>query len=167
MLTQKERLAAVRSNPYTPLRLCPINLDVANEFVRKYHRHHKPVQGSKFSIGIKDDTYSLRGAAVVGRPVARGVDAETTAEVTRLVTDGVKNGCSILYSACARSCAAMGYIKIQSYILWSEDGTSLRAAGWKFDGMTQGGDWNHSAAYAGKRRTDQPMTRKQRWVKNL
>jgi hypothetical protein len=107
------------------------------------------------------------GACSVGRPVARGCDPYLTAEVTRLVTDGTKNACSILYAASARACAAMGFKVIQTYILEGEPGTSLKASGWRFDGMTAGGDWNHSKAYAGKRRTDQPQGPKQRWIKEL
>ena len=37
------------------LRLKPISLRDANEYVRKYHRHHKPVAGHKFSIGCEAD----------------------------------------------------------------------------------------------------------------
>ena len=109
----------------------------------------------------------LVGAAIVGRPVSRGIDPYNVAEVTRLVTDGTKNACSALYSACARAAAAMGFLRIQTYILDSEPGTSLRASGWEFVAHTSGGDWNHSTANAGTRRTDQPMEAKQRWQKVL
>jgi len=34
-----------------------------------------------------------------------------------------------------------------------------------FDGMTTGGNWNHS--WRKGRREDQPMCRKQRWVKKF
>ena len=37
------------------LRLKPISLRDANEYVRKHHRHHKPVAGHKFSIGCEAD----------------------------------------------------------------------------------------------------------------
>ena len=61
----------------------------------------------------------------------------------------------------------MGFKRIQTYILEEEPGTSLKASGWVLDGMTDGGDWNHSKANAGTRRTDQPQGRKQRWIKEL
>lgn len=61
----------------------------------------------------------------------------------------------------------MGFVKIQTYILDTEPGTTLLAAGWKYDGLTSGGDWNHSKANVGTRRVDQPMCPKQRWVKDL
>jgi hypothetical protein len=44
-----------------------------------------------------------------------------------------KNACSMLYSACARAAQAMGYDKIQTYILVTEPGTTLKASGWYLD----------------------------------
>ena len=138
----------------------------ANEYVALYHRHHKPVQGHRFSIGAIGVT-GIVGVAIVGRPVARGCDAYMTAEITRLCTDGEKNACSFLYAACARICKEMGFTRIQTYILDTEPGTTLKAAGWVYEATTAGGDWNHSKAYAGKRRLDQPQEPKQRWAKVL
>lgn len=149
------------------LRVVPLTLAQLNTFVAEHHRHHKPVQGHRFSLGAWERGNGLVGACSVGRPVARELNPYTVAEVTRLVTDGTRNACSILYAASARACAAMGFRRIQTYILDSEPGTSLKAAGWRLDGVTAGGDWNHSAAYSGKRRTDQPQGPKQRWVKDL
>lgn len=126
------------------------------------HRHHKPVRGHRFSIGLQHDGRFI-GAAVVGRPVGRRVPTYTVAEVTRLVTDGTFNACSALYGAAARGAEAMGYDKIQTYILEDEPATSLKAAGWVFDGWTAGGDWNTPSR--GGRRTDQPQGRKQRWAR--
>lgn len=148
------------------LRVVPLTLVQLNAFVAAHHRHHKPTQGHRFSLGVMRGD-EMVGACSVGRPVARGCDPYLTAEVTRLVTDGSKNACSILYAAAARACQAMGFKRIQTYILESEPGTSLKASGWRFDGVTAGGDWNHSKAYAGKRRTDQPQEPKQRWVKDF
>lgn len=103
------------------------------------------------------------GAAICGRPVARKVDQYAVLEVTRLVTDGTHNACSILYAACARAADAMGFEKIQTYILEEESGTSLRASGWTPEAVTAGGDWNGGQRTG--RRTDQPMTKKVRWAK--
>ena len=151
------------------LRLVPLTLKEANDLVALWHRHHKPVQGHRFSIGLWDTAAERYvGACIVGRPVARGCDHNFTAEVTRLVTDGTKNACSMLYSAAARACAAMGFERVQTYVLQEEPGTSLRAAGWEFDGLTAGGNWAHSERYAAQgRRQDQPMGPKQRWKKEL
>ena len=36
------------------LELIPMTLREANAFVEQHHRHHKPVVGHKFSIGVSD-----------------------------------------------------------------------------------------------------------------
>jgi hypothetical protein len=146
------------------MHICPITLKKANEFVALYHRHHKPVQGHKWSIGLMHDA-EIVGVVIVGRPVARGADDGLTAEVTRLATNGITNGCSMLYGAAARAAKAMGYCKIQTYILQSELGTTLRAAGWELEAVTKGGQWIRNDGITN--RTDQPIEPKQRWVKYL
>ena len=147
------------------LELVPITLDEAKVFIGKEHRHHAPPVGHRWSIGVVGPDGVLCGVVVTGRPVARAVNRYVTAEVTRLATDGTKNACSILYAAAARAAQAMGYKKIQTYILEEEPGTSLKAAGWAFEAWTNGGNWNHS--WRKGRREDQPMCRKQRWAKEL
>ena len=62
------------------LRLRPISLRDANEYVRKHHRHHKPVAGHKFSIGCEADG-ELVGVIIAGRPVSRYLDDGFTLEV--------------------------------------------------------------------------------------
>lgn len=146
------------------MRAQPLTLREANELIALWHRHHKPVRGHRFSIGAVVNG-ELVGAAVTGRPVARGVDWRMVAEVTRLVTDGTHNACSFLYAASARAAAAMGFSKIQTYILEDEMGTSLRAAGWEFEAFTTGGTWNGGARQG--RREDQPLGKKQRWSRLL
>jgi hypothetical protein len=147
------------------LRVIPLTRGPANAAVARWHRHHKPVTGFRFALGVVDGDGVLRGAAIVGRPRARKVDQYMVAEVTRLVTDGSKNACSILYAAAARACQAMGFLKIQTYILDTEPGTSLRGAGWVWEADTAGGDWNRPSR--GGRRVDQPQGPKQRWAKYL
>ena len=146
------------------LKIVPLTLKQLNDFVSLHHRHHKPVQGHRFSIGVTHDGV-LVGACSVGRPVARACDPYLVAEVTRLVTDGTRNACSALYGAAARTAKAMGFDKIQTYILDVEPGTSLRASGWTFDGMGRGGQWKHTDGR--ERRSDQPVDPKQRWIKQL
>ena len=154
------------------LHLVPVTLAEAKAFIGAEHRHHTPPVGHRWSIGVKNG--QLRGVVVVGRPVARGNnDRPYLCEVTRLATDGTKNACSMLYAAAARAAKAMGYTRIQTYILANEPGVSLYAAGWTFDGWTTGGDWNHGqrpqATLWGDmgRRIDQPQGPKQRWAKDL
>jgi len=146
------------------LRVKHIELKDANAFVEQYHRHHKPVVGHRFSIACVIDD-AIHGVAIVGRPVARMVDPSTTLEVTRLVTDGTANACSFLYGAAARAGKELGYSKIQTYILESETGVTLKASGWKIAAVTQGGEWKHTDGKP--RRTDQPSEKKIRWEKVL
>jgi hypothetical protein len=123
------------------LALCPLDLDEANAFVAQHHRHHKPVVGHKFSLGaVLGD--NIVGVAIVGRPVARGRDDGTTLEVTRLCTDGTRNACSFLYGAAARAAFALGFKRIGTYILASENGASLSAAGWRQIGEVRGRSWS-------------------------
>lgn len=148
-------------------RVVPLTLSQANELVAQLHRHHKPAQGHRFSIGAVDEEGKLVGAAIIGRPVARKCPPYEVCEVTRLVSDGTEHVCSFLYGAAARIAKEMGFRKIQTYILFEEPGTSLRAAGWEHEADSPGGDWNQSKKYAGTRRTDQPMTPKRRYGKVL
>lgn len=122
------------------LRLKPISLRDANEYVRQHHRHHKPVAGHKFSIGCEADG-ELVGVIIAGRPASRYLDDGFTLEVTRLCTNGAKNACSFLYGAAARAAAAMGYKRIITYTLESENGASLRASGWICQGKAGGLRW--------------------------
>ena len=146
------------------MKIRPCELKDANEYIARLHRHHKPVVGHRFSIGVWDGD-ELRGVAVVGRPVARMTDQRRIVEVTRLCTDGTKNACSALYSAAARISREMGYESIQTFILASELGTSLKASGWQCAGSSSGGDWNRPSR--GNRRVDQPMEPKVKWWKPL
>jgi hypothetical protein len=121
--------------------LIPLSLAEANAFVKQVHRHHGPVVGHKFSLGaVKDD--KIVGVAIVGRPVARMRDDGLTLEVARLATDGTRNACSFLYGACARAVFALGYRRIGTYILASENGATLRASGWRLIGETPGRSWS-------------------------
>lgn len=144
------------------LELVPLTLAEANAFVAQHHRHHVPVVGHKFSIGVaKDD--EVVGVCILGRPVARGRDDGWTLEVTRLVTDGTPNACSMLYGAAARAAFALGYKRIGTYILESEPGTSLRAAGWKCIAEVRGRSWNTTS----RPRVDKhPLQGKLLWEKS-
>ena len=148
------------------LTVVPVELSEANALVSAWHRHHQPSQGHRFSIGVIDSDGVMHGAAIVGRPVARLAGSpRDVLEVVRLVTDGTPNACSMLYGAAARAGRALGFKRIQTYILETEAGTTLRASGWTCEGSAGGGQWKHTDGRA--RRTDQPTETKQRWVKLL
>lgn len=129
------------SAPNAKLQAVPIDLEGANEFVSRHHRHHRSVQGHKFSIGAESDG-KLVGVVIIGRPVSRELDDGMTLEVTRLCSDGTKNACSFLYGAAARAAFALGYRRLGTYIRADEPGTSLVAAGWRLIGSTPGRSWS-------------------------
>lgn len=146
------------------MRLVHVELKEANEFVGLLHRHHKPVTGHRFSLGCKDT--ELRGVAIVGRPVG-GQHQYDWLEVTRLCTDGTRNACSFLYQAAARAGKALGYARIQTYILREETGISLKASGWTFDRMSHPAGWHHDGPRAARIVEDHLMDRKQLWFRDL
>lgn len=141
------------------LTITPITQREANAYVAQHHRHHKPVTGAIFCVAASDGE-TVRGVAIVGRPVARALQDGWTAEVTRCCTDGARNACSMLYGAAWRVARAMGYRKLITYTLAEEGGASLRAAGFRCIGAAGGGSWNCPSR---PRIDTHPMQQKLRW----
>jgi hypothetical protein len=112
------------------MRVLQCSLATAAHYVNLWHRHHVPSRGHIASFALVDDAGMVHGVATIGRPVSRVLDDWATVEVTRLATDGTPNTCSQLYGATARWAVKHGQSRIVTYILASEPGTSLRAAGW-------------------------------------
>ena len=100
-----------------------VSLSEANAFVLKHHRHHKAVVGHLFSIGAAMNG-TIVGVAIVGRPVARGRDVRfSTGQRPR--------------RASRSASSAFG-----TYILASEPGVSLAAAGWRQIAEVRGRSWS-------------------------
>ena len=149
------------------LRVVPCDLKTANEFVRKLHRHSRPVVGHRFSVGVADQDGVLRGVAIIGRPVAPRLDDGKAAEVTRLCTDGTRNACSMLYGAARRAARELGYSPIYTYTLPDEGGASLRAAGWRLDKEDAGGSaamWHSRPGRTAQPVGDDLVGGKWRWI---
>ena len=145
------------------LRVVPLDLQQANRLITMWHRHHPPAVGHRFSLGAIDDSGVAHGAVIVGRPVSQhSGPAHQVAEVTRLVTDGTRNACSILYAAAARAARHMGFARIQTFILAAEPGTSLKASGWVSEGATGGNSWGSRPG-----RNPSSLGPKERWVLHL
>lgn len=138
----------------------PIGWREAKAFVDRLHRHHFSPQGWKFGIGAEKNG-QLVGVVMVGRPVSRMLDDGKTAEVIRLVTDGTRNACSFLYARARQIALLMGFSRIITYILASEPGTSLKAAGWKFEREAGGGSWSRPSR---GRKDKAPLETKQLWA---
>ena len=142
------------------LTIVPVSFAEAKSFVAKHHRHHTPPRGHKFSVAVADEGGTIRGVAMIGRPVARLLDDGLTLEVNRVATDGCDNACSALYGASWRAAKALGYNRVVTYTLASEPGASLRGAGWIVVGEVKGRSWSCKS----RPRTDtHPTVDKLRW----
>ena len=152
------------------IRAIPITREQARQFVEDFHRHHAPAKYDKYRIGAEVEG-QLVGVVQVGRPVSRELDDGETLEVIRLCSKGDKDVCSFLYSRAARVARELGYKKIITYILETEEGTSLKASGWRLEKQGCGGkSWDTPARprdlYSqGKRKY--PAEKKQRWTREL
>lgn len=123
------------------LTVVPITLAQANAYVDLLHRHNGRLPSAKFAVAVVDDSRAVRGVGVAGLPKARMLSNGFTIEINRVCTDGTPNACSALYGACIRAAKAMGYCRVVTYVLNSEPGTSLRAAGMGRAGDAGGGSW--------------------------
>lgn len=144
------------------LKITPCTYKQAADFVNKHHRHHNASIGCKFCIAVTEGDV-VHGVAICGRPVSRHLDDGITLEINRVCTDGAYNACSKLYGACCRIAKEMGYARIITYTLQSENGASLKASGFVDEGLAGGTHWT------GIRDKGQsiPHELKNRWIRNL
>lgn len=142
------------------MKIIPITLKAANAFVDENHRHHSATAGCKFAIGLLENGM-LQGVAICGRPVSRYLDDGRTLEICRCCTNGIRNGCSMLYGACVRVAKAMGYDTVITYTLESEDGASLKASNFVYDGIAGKAQWTGKRSGRDK---GVPKEMKKRWV---
>ena len=142
------------------LNIRPCELRDANAFVERLHRHHKKAQGHRWSTAVTLSDGTVVGVAIVGRPLARMTDQRRIVEAVRVCTDGTPNACSSLYGAVCRQALTLGYEKAQTFILDSESGASLRAAGWFPVAYSDGGTWSRPSR---GREDKAPLDRKVRW----
>lgn len=115
------------------MKLRPVTLREANDFVASFHRHNGRTSrnGGKWAVGVETDG-ELVGVGIVGNPLSATFMDGYTAEVLRVcVRDGIRNACSMIYSACWRAWRAMGGKRLITYTLATESGSSLRGAGWR------------------------------------
>ena len=155
------------------MRTAPIPVKHAVRFVEQTHRRLPHAHHRLWAIGLWRDN-QLRGVALVGAPKARRLAAGKDdngwpepyerMEVVRVaVEEGVKNGCSMLYGACARAARSMGATDMLTYIDEDEPGTSLRAAGWRMDTGLFGGGQADRPSRRRRQRTEQEAQKRRRW----
>lgn len=145
--------------------------------VRAWHRHLPDLQGGLFAVGLMQAD-QLVGVAVAGNP-SRVWQATGRIVISRCailpgldpVTDssGVEHaapGCTMAYNALARAAQALGYHQAWTYTLPSENGRSVKAAGFVDRGLTKGEEWSRpsreraaAVCSAPKRRWLRPLTK--------
>ena len=155
--------------------ITPITQRAARHFISRHHRHNMASITAIFCVGLSNGSGELIGAAMTGLPKARLLMDGSTLEVTRVcVLPDHRNANSMLYGACARAAAALGYKRLVTYTLPTESGISLKAAGWTPDAaLAGGGDWTRHTKKPGRGAVDMfgneriPQGPKIRWWKQL
>jgi hypothetical protein len=138
------------------VRIAWIPLKKAKAFIRQHHRHLPRLQGGIIALGLWVDG-QLRGCVVIGRGAR--MDKPDVAVITRLCTDGCRNGCSKLYAKAKRLAQAMGFVGLKTFTREDESGSSLFAVGAAQDGTTAAQHWSRE----GRERTTDDVTAKKRW----
>ena len=143
------------------VRFMPISQRSAKAWITVTHRHLSAPVGDLFRVGLEVHG-KLVAVGVAGRP-CRMLQDGRTAELTRIASAApvTVNACSRLYGALRRAGQSMGYARFVTYTLPCEPGTSLRAAGFHFDGLTDGGEWSRPSR---RRAAAAQPSQKCRWL---
>lgn len=133
----------------------------ALRFVHEVHRRLPNIQGAMWACSVRHGK-EVVGVALVGWPSQEQTNDELDhLRVLRCaVKEGYPNACSMLYSACWRAARALGCSSMDTFTHLDEPGTSLRAAGWTEDGLTDGGEYNRPSRPRGAQVDAAP---KRRW----
>lgn len=143
------------------LELRPVSVRQACDTVALLHRHLPRVIGGLFATTAWVDEV-LVGVGIASFPKARMSHDGYTVEISRIATDGHRNACSKLYGALCRASAAIGHRRALTFTRLDEPGTSLRAAGFRDDGVTQEQSWDRPQ----RSRTATP-SQVRRWIRYL
>lgn len=149
----------------------PVTLQTAKKYVDKYHRHNTAPQGHKFSIGLVSPIEEEPvGVVIASVPKSRVLAQDCyTLEINRCCAKPYyENACSKLYSLAIKAGRSMGYHRFITYTLEEESGSSLRAVGFRPDGIVAAspGGWA-SPSRPRKKPSRYPEGRKIRWVLNV
>lgn len=147
----------------------PVTFRYAANYINCLHRHNVAPQGHKFSVALESVEGRTVGVLIASEPKARRQNDGRTLEINRCCADPrYHNVCSALIGRAVRMGKEMGYTRFISYTLESEYGSTLKAAGFKLDGIVKGraGGWDSPS-----RRRDlperYPAGDKKRWILNF
>ena len=143
------------------IEIVPIVQRQARKWVNDTHRHLKAPRGDLYRTSLVAHG-NLVAVGIAGRP-CRTLQDGRTAEILRIASlaEVDVNACTRLYGALVRAGRALGYRRHVTYTLKDEPGTSLRAANFEDDGLTEGGEWDRPSRKRSKARQSGP---KRRWI---
>jgi hypothetical protein len=119
----------------------PCTIRFATAWNNRVHRRLKRLQGGMWAVQVC--VYDkIVGVAIVGNPAPAWQSLSVLSILRVAVLDGYPNACSMLYGSCSRAARAMGASDLVTYTHEDEPGTSLKAAGFIYHGLTDGGEWN-------------------------
>lgn len=155
-------------------RIVPMTVSGARKWIAQTHRHLQNLQGGLFAAGVAFDG-DLVGVSTAGRG-PRMWEGTGRIVITRAAvlpglppvidSKGEKHSapaCSMLYGALVRAATQLGWREAWSYTLPGEDGRSLRAAGFTYQGETRDEDWDRPS----RSRTAAFPGAKGRWMRPL
>ncbi|MFC2953137.1 XF1762 family protein [Marinicaulis aureus] len=156
------------------LSIAPTTIKQANEFIKEYHRHHRPTIRScgRWALAALDYDQNTVGVAIAGNPVSANFMDGYTIELTRLCVkeSAPKGTCSFLISTCCKIWRTMGGTRVITYTLDTESGASLKGAGWKLaDSVKPHKRWQNKSRADGIMRSPLEIYKltKLRWEKHL
>lgn len=155
--------------------IVPITGRKARFWIAEHHRHLPRLQGALFGVGVAlDDQIVAVGCAGNPPRVWQGSRRLVISRVAALpdlppVIDGqgeihAAPACTMIYRALCDAARCLGYREAWTYSLPDEDGRSIKAAGFRFMGETDGGEWDCPTRPRGRAADSRP---KGRWVRDL
>lgn len=127
------------------LSIVPITIGDARKWIERHHSHHHAPLGGLCAVAVADDG-RVCCVGMLSRPVSRLLQASgACAEINRVASDGTTpHAASKVIATLTRAALALGYMRLVSYTLLGEAGTSYRAAGWWVAGITETSEGWHS-----------------------
>lgn len=152
----------------------PITIKAANEFIKTFHRHHRPTirNTGRWALAALDNNNEMVGVVIAGNPISPNYMDGYTIELTRLCVreKSPKGTCSFLLGKCCCIWRSMGGKKVITYTLESESGASLKGAGWTLAGTVKPHNrWTNRSKVDGIERAHLQIyeVTKHRWEKDI
>jgi len=160
------RVDGITSSLIAKLEAEPITLKEASAYIDRHHRHNAGPSFHKFSVCLRTaGEPEPVGVAVASIPKARHQMDGETLEINRCCTDlRYADVCSNLYARAVRIGREMGYHRFLTYTLPDESGSSLRAVGFRPDGVVKGSDNGWDSPSRPRDTERYPSGDKLRWV---